>query len=222
VRSFLLDLVHVLTRSDRAKDVELLLLRQQLRLYERQAKQPRPSRWEKAVLATAAARLPERSRVCLVFTPATLLRWHRELIKRKWTCANTPQTGRPPIPAACVELILRLAQENPRWGYGKMQGELAKLGHQVSRSAIKRLLRQHGLPPAPERGTSTWRDFLGHYRQYMVACDFFTVDTLFLQRLYILFFSATRGWLHNCPACPLGHDRTCCPVNSTLRGAAAR
>ena len=89
---------------------------------------------------------------------------------------------------ACVELILRLARENPRWGYGKLQGELLKLGHRISRSTIKRVLRQHGLPPAPERSRSTWRDFVGHYRQYMVACDFFTVDTLFLSRLYVLFF----------------------------------
>jgi putative transposase len=200
VLSFLLDLAHVLTRGDRAKDVELLLLRQQLRLYERQAKQPRPSRWEKVLLASLASKVPDLSRVCLVFTPTTLLRWHREIIQRKWTFDNAPKLGRPPTSPMCLELIVRLARENPAWGYGKLQGELGKLGHRVSRSTIKRLLRQHGLPPAPERGRSTWRDFLGHYREYMVACDFFTVDTVFLQRLYVLFFSATRGWLHNCPA----------------------
>src|SRR5215213_10335653 len=175
VLSFLLDLAHVLTRSDRAKDVELLVLRQQLRLYERQAQQPRPSRWEKVLLASLAAKLPDLSRVCLVFTPATLLRWHREIVRRKWTFDNRPRPGRPPVAAACVELIVRLARENPAWGYGKLQGELGKLGHRVSRSAIKRLLRQQGLPPAPERGHSTWRSFLGHYREYTIACDFFTV-----------------------------------------------
>jgi len=74
----------------------------------------------------------------------------------------------------------------------KLQGELGKLGHQVSRSAIKRILRRQGLPPAPERDTSTWRDFLGHYRESIVACDFFTGDTLFLQRLYVL-YSLERG-----------------------------
>ncbi len=200
VFSFLLDLIHALRRSDPDKTIEVVLLRQQLRLYERQARQPRPSRWEKVVLATLAARLPNLSQVCLVFTPATLLRWHREIVRRKWTFDNRPRRGRPPTSAACVELIVRLARENPRWGYGKIEGELGKLGHRVSRSAIKRLLREHGLPPAPERGRSTWRAFLGHYREYMVACDFFTVDTLFLQRLYVLFFSATRGRLHNCPA----------------------
>ncbi len=124
VLSFLLDLAHVLTRSDHAKDVELLLLRQQLRLYERQAKQPRPARWEKVLLASLAAKLPDLSRVALVFTPATLLRWHREIVKRTWTFDNRPRRGRPPVAAACVELIVRLAQENPRWGYGKLQGEL--------------------------------------------------------------------------------------------------
>ena len=182
VLAFLLDMIHVVTRSDHDQALEILLLRQQLRLYERKAKQPRPSRWEKAALAAIAAKLPDLSRVCLVFTPATLLRWHREIVRRKWTFDHRPRRGRPPLAAACVELIVRLARENPRWGYGKIQGELGKLGHQVSRSAIKRILRQHSLPPAPERGTSTWRDFLGHYREYMVACDFFTVCMVWVHR----------------------------------------
>ncbi len=205
VLSFLLDLAHVPTRSDHDRAVELVLLRQQLRLYERQAQQPRPSRWEKVALASLAARLPDLSRVALVFTPATLLRWHREIVKRTWTFDNRPRRGRPPTSAACVELIVRLARENPRWGYGKLQGELGKLGHQVSRSTIKRILRQHGLPPAPERGHSTWRAFLGHYRDYMVACDFFTVDTVFLQRLYVLYFielGSRRVHLAGCTANP--------------------
>src|SRR5919202_3450569 len=188
VCSFLLDLAHVLTRSDHDRALELLLLRQQLRLYERKATQPRPSRWEQVALGSLAAKLPDLSRVCTVFTPTTLLRWHRQIVKRTWTFANRPKRGRPPVAAACVEVIVRLARENPRWGYGKIQGELRKLGHRVSRSAIKRLLRRHGLPPAPERGRSTWRAFLGHYRESIAACDFFTVDTVYLQRLYVLVF----------------------------------
>jgi hypothetical protein len=93
------------------------------------------------------------------------------------------------------------------------------LGHRVSRSAIKRILRQHGLLPAPERGRSTWRDFLGHYRESMVACDFFTVDTLFLTRLYVLFFievGTRRVHLAGCTASPdacpgwLARPRTFC------------
>jgi putative transposase len=156
-------------------------------------------------LASLAARLPDISRVALIFTPATLLRWHREIVRRRWTFGTCPKRGRPPVSAACVELIVRLARENPRRGYGKLQGELGKLGHQVSRSTIKRILRQHGLPPAPERGTSTWRDFLGHYREYIVACDFFTVDTVFVQRLFVLFFielGSRRVHLAGCTASP--------------------
>ena len=205
VCSFLLDLVHVLTRSSHDQALELILLRQQLRLYERQAKQPRPSRWEKVALAAIAAKLPDLSCVALVFTPATLLRWHREIVRRTWTFDNRPKPGRPPVSAACVERLLRLARENPRWGYGKIEGELLKLGHRVSRSAIKRLLREHGLPPAPERGHSTWRAFLGRYRDSMVACDFFTVDTVCLQRLYILFFielGSRRAHLAGCTTNP--------------------
>src|SRR5215208_3848973 len=113
VFSFVLDLAHVLRHSDHDKDVELVLLRQQLRLYERKAKQPRPSRWEQVALASLAARLPDLSHVCLVFTPATLLRWHREIVKRTWTYNNRPRRGRPPTCDACVELLLRLARENP-------------------------------------------------------------------------------------------------------------
>src|SRR5215213_2101654 len=101
VLSFLL--AHVLTRSDQDQALELVLLRRQLGLYERQAKQPRPSRWEKVALASLAAKLPDLSRVALVFTPATLLRWHREIVKRKWTFNNAPKPGRPPTSAACVE-----------------------------------------------------------------------------------------------------------------------
>ncbi len=203
--SFLLDLIHALRRSDHDQTIEVVLLRQQLRLYERQARQPRPSRWEKVALASLAAKLPDLSRVAQVFTPATLLRWHREIVKRRWTFDNRPKGGRPPVSAACVELIVGLARENPRWGYGKIEGELLKLGHRVSRSAIKRVLREHGLPPAPERGHSTWRAFLAHYRDAMVACDFFTVDTVFLQRLYVLFFlelGTRRVHLAGCTAAP--------------------
>src|SRR5919202_5006007 len=112
VLAFLLDLAHALTRSRHDQTLELVLLRQQLRLYERQATQPRPSRWEKVALASLAAKLSDLSPVCLLFTPATLLRWHREIVRRKWTFDNRPRSGRPPVAAACVELIVRLAREH--------------------------------------------------------------------------------------------------------------
>jgi len=122
--------------------------------------------------------------------PATVLRWHREIVRRKWTCGNAPKRGRPATPAAAIELIVRLARENRAWGYGTIQGELLKVGHRVSRATIKRVLRRQGLPPAPRRGHTTWRAFLAQHREQLLACDFFTVDTLCLQRLYVLFFIA--------------------------------
>ena len=84
-----------------------------------------------------------------------MLRWYREIVKRTWTYDNHPKLGRPPTSTACVALVVRLARENPRWGYGTIQGELAKLAHHVSISTIKRILRQPRLPPAPERAKST-------------------------------------------------------------------
>jgi putative transposase len=204
--SFFLDLICVLMRSEEDKAMELLLLRQQLRIYERKAKQPpRITRWEKVALASIAAKLPDLSPVAAVFTPATLLRWHCEIVRRKWTFANLSKPGRPRVSAACVELIVRLARENPGWGYGKVQGELRKLGHRVSVSTIKRVLRQHGLPPAPARNKSTWRAFLGHYRESILACDFFTVATLTLHTIYALFFielGSRRVHFAGCTAAP--------------------
>ena len=111
---------------------------------------------EKALLASLAAKLPDLTRVALVFSPATLLRWHRQIVKRKWTFDNAPRAGRPPTSAACVQIILRLARENPRWGYGKLQGELIKLGHRVSRSAIKRILRAHLCWPFSPSAPRCW------------------------------------------------------------------
>jgi putative transposase len=137
--------------------------------------------------------------------PATVLRWHREIVKRKWTYGNTAKRGRPPTPVATVDLIVRLARENRAWGYGKLQGELLKVGHRASRATITRVLRRQGLPPAPRRGRTTWRAFLAQHRNQLLACDFFTVDTLSLQRLYVLFFielGSRRLYLAGCTSHP--------------------
>jgi hypothetical protein len=165
--ALLLELLTAHRRTERAKDLEIALLRQQLRLLHRQCAQPlHLSRWDRVVLATLAhilsgvarrARRPWHQSVIL-FTPATILRWHRELVRRKWTFERRPG-GRPPLAADLEALILRLARENPRWGYKRIQGELAKLGHRVGRSTIRDLLKRAGLPPAPERARRgvTWR-----------------------------------------------------------------
>ncbi len=171
---------------------------------------PRPptpclSRWEKVTLAALGTRCRDLASALVLVKPETVLRWHRAIVKRQWTYRNTPKRGRPATSAATVDLIVRLARENRAWGYGKLQGELLKVGHRVSRATIKRVLRRQGLPPAPRRGHTAWRAFLTQHREQLLACDFFTVDTPFLQRLYVLFFieaGSRRPHVAGCTATP--------------------
>jgi putative transposase len=120
-------------------------------------------------------------------SPQTLLRWHRELVRRKWTYRRNAVGGRPPIPGDVRELILRMGRENPRWGCVRIRGELAKLGVRVSATAIRTLLRRSGLGPAPRRSGPTWGEFLRLQARGILATDFFTVETMWLRTLYVLF-----------------------------------
>jgi putative transposase len=131
--------------------------------------------------------LPHRRRQGLVVTPATLLRWHRELVRRRWTYPQR-RSGRPPTGRSLRELVLRLARENPAWGYQRIAGELLKLGFRISPSTVRRLLASAGLDPAPRRHALSWPAFLRRQAASMLACDFFTVETVTLRRLYVLFF----------------------------------
>jgi putative transposase len=195
----LLDFLHVLGRSDQEKDLEILLLRQQIRLLQRtRTRPPRLAWWEKVPLAMLVGKLVQRakhgsawlSQSLFLFTPETVLRWHRELVHRKWTFRHRPAAGRPRIAEELEVLIVRLARENPRWGYGKIEGELRKLGYQIGRSTIRDVLKRQHIPATPVRAqqSSTWRAFLRQHQQQLLACDFFTVETLPLQTLYVLFF----------------------------------
>ena len=149
----------LLGRSSASKDAELLALRHEVAVLRRANPRPWLDWADRAVLATLIRLLPANLRMHRLVTPGTVLRWHRRLITRKWTYPS--QTGRPPVSAEITALIERLATENNGWGYKRIQGELLKLGHQVSASTIRRVLKALRIRPAPEQHTdTTWRKFL--------------------------------------------------------------
>ena len=191
----LFSLLYMLLRSvlrlapagdQRDREIEILVLRQQVQVLQRKAGRTKLRRRDRLFLAAAARLLPRERWSCFIVTPATLLRWHRELVKHKWTYRRR-RTGRPPLDPEIGRLIVRMAKENPRWGYMRIQGELRKLGIRVGASSIKRLLAREGLGPAPRRGPS-WGEFLHSQADGIWACDFFTVKTALLKTLYVLFF----------------------------------
>jgi putative transposase len=180
-------LVWLLGRPRRSKELEILVLRHELAILRRQASRPRLTRADRALLASLSRSLARPAWAVFPIKPGTLLRWHRQLIARRWTYSRrTP--GRPPLERSLRELILRLADENPHWGYKRIVGELKGLGVAVSATSVRKVLLEAGLPPAPQRTHSWWRAFLRAQAGSMLACDFLTVETAFLQRLYVLFF----------------------------------
>jgi putative transposase len=144
---------------------------------------------DRLFLAALSRLLPRPAWRSFLVTPETLLRWHRELVRRKWALyARRPPRGRPAQSIERQDLIVRLARENPRWGYRRIQGELLKLGCRCSHGTIRNVLRRHGLQPAPRRSHRSWRDFVRQHADQILAVDFFTVETVWLQRLHVLFF----------------------------------
>src|SRR6059036_2402517 len=193
-------------RGLHVKDVELLVLRHELEILRRQVARPKLSTADRALLAAAGCHLPRSSRGVLLVTPRTLLRWHQALVRRKWRQPRG-RVGRPPLAPEVRELVLRLARENPRWGHRRICGELRKLGFIVSATSIRRLLAHAGLEPAPRRVGPSWREFLRSQATSIIACDFFTVETILLRRFYVLFFIAhasRRVWVAGCTRNPTG------------------
>jgi putative transposase len=161
----LLELVVLRFRSEREKEIEILLLRHQLRVLERQVARPALTPADRALLAAFSRVLPRRAwKRSLFVTPGTLLRWHRELVARRWTYPHR-RRGRPPTPAETRALVLRLARENPSWGYRRIQGELVGLGITLAASTVWAILKAEGIEPAPRRLEQSWAEFYGRRRR---------------------------------------------------------
>jgi putative transposase len=186
----LFGLLGVLVRSDLSKDVELLVLRHENHVLRRQlGGRPRWDPVDRLWLA-ALSRLVNRRRWPAIFpvTPATVLRWHRHLVARKWTYTDRRRPGRPSTGTSIKTLICRMARENPMWGHRRIQGELARLGYRIAASTVWEILHAAGIDPAPRRAGPTWRQFLAAQAHAIITCDFFVVETVLLKRLYVLVF----------------------------------
>ena len=181
-----LQLIFLLFRSTEFKELEIVVLRHELAVLRRHVRRPALQVGRSMVLGGGSRTLPRVRWSSFLVTPATLLRWHRRLVAKRWTYGRRP--GRPPIDREVRALIMRLARENPRWGYQRIVGELKGLGVAVSATTVKKILRQEQLGPAGKRRGPTWREFLRAQATSVIAVDFFTVDTVWLRRLYVLFF----------------------------------
>jgi len=179
----------LLARSDRAKDAEILILRHQVAVLQRQVRTPRLSWADRAVLAALARLLPSGHlrQLRLIISPRTLLRWHADLVRRRWACPRR-SPGRPRTAQAIRALVLEMAHDNPGWGYRRIHGELIGLGYKIAPSTVWQILNDAGIDPARTRAGQTWRAFLAGQATTILAADFFHVDTVFLRRLHVLFF----------------------------------
>ncbi len=184
----LLDVADVRLRV-RDPEAELLLLRHQLRVVRRQVKRPQLDVADRAIMAALSHRVSRAAWVGMLVQPETVLGWHRELMRRKWAAFGRRRgPGRPSLDAEVHGLILRMAKENPKWGCVRIHGELLKLGHVVSATAIRKLLRRNGIGPAPLRSRLSWMAFLRAQASAIVLTDFLSVDTVLLKRLYVLLY----------------------------------
>jgi transposase InsO family protein len=186
-----------------ANDVEIAVLRHQVMILRRQVVRTRYQPADRLLLAGLSRLLPRQRWSAFLVTPNTLLRWHRELVRRRWTYPKASVSrGLDP---AVVQLVVRLAEENSRWGYQRIAGECRKLGVRVSASSVRNILHRRRLGPAPRPGGPSWTQFLRTQAAGVLACDFFTVETVTLSRLYVLFFlelDRRRVWLAGITAHP--------------------
>ena len=174
--------------SRRALQIENAVLRHQLAVLRRKVKRPRLTRLDRVFLAAASRLLPRERWSSFLVRPQTLLRWHRELVRRKWTYRKRTVPGRPSVDAELRDLVIRLGRENPRWGCLRIRGELRKLGIRIGATTIRTILRRAGIGPAPRRDGPSWTEFLRSQAEGIWACDSFTVESAWLRTLYVLFF----------------------------------
>ena len=184
-------LLRLLPVSDRDKDVEILALRHQITVLERQLSKNRPrfSPADRAFLAALLHRLPRNvlGQFRLLIRPETVLRWHRDVLARRHAARSRPgRPGRPRTVRSIRQLVLRLARENPGWGYRRIHGELLVLGIKIAASTVWEILQQAGIDPAPERTSTTWASFVRSQADALLACDFFETVTLTGAHLYVL------------------------------------
>jgi putative transposase len=184
----LLDLFDVRLRVH-DPEAELILLRHQHRVVRRQVQRPRLSMADRTIMAALSQRVARGALVGMLVQPETVLGWHRQLVRRRWAAFGRRRgPGRPGLDPEIQKLILQMAEDNPRRGCVRVRGELLKLGHAVSATAIRNLLRRHQIGPSPLRSRQTWKGFLRAQASAIVLTDFFTVDTVFLKRLYVLLY----------------------------------
>jgi putative transposase len=149
----------LLARADAAKNVEILVLRHEVAVLRRHNQRPTLTWLDRAFLSAFASLLPTQLRQVRLVSPRTLLRWHAQLVACRWTYPRQ-SPGRPAVTQSIRDLVLRMARENPRWGYRRIHGELVGLGHPIAASTVWKILNGAGIDPAPRRSGPTWRQFL--------------------------------------------------------------
>ena len=172
------------------KTAEILILRHQLAVLQRH-KAARPNlNWpDRALLAALFGVIPKARRqwLRLLVTPDTIVRWHRDLVRSRWAARSMRgRSGRPATRRNITALVLRLARENPEWGYRRIHGELAGLGVKVAASTVWQILKTNGTGPAPRRTGPTWQQFLHSQAEAILACDFFTAGLPGGTQAYVL------------------------------------
>lgn len=172
------------------RDAEILALRHQILVLQRQIERPKFTPTDRTILAVLSRGFDRKQldSLMLIVKPATVIGWHRRLVARHWTQPPQPRTGRPATPAEIRRLVLRFDTENPTWGYRRIHGELRHLGHRIAASTVWKILRDNGRQPTPNRTGPTWTQFIQSQAHAIVATDFFCVDTVTLRRLHVLFF----------------------------------